>query len=128
MARWQGRLEFKQCFQGRVVDIGAELFAMSAAVVRAEMLRAGGTNGAEAYELADMFCRQSRLRVARLFDALWTNTDAADTRLSKGVLKDRYTWLEEGIIDPAPDGLWISSSAPGASQRPNVARRILGGP
>ena len=32
MARWQGRLEHKQGFLGRVVDIGAELFAMSAAV------------------------------------------------------------------------------------------------
>ena len=32
MARWQGKLEFRQGFLGRVVDIGAELFAMSAAV------------------------------------------------------------------------------------------------
>ncbi len=30
MARWQGKLERKQSFLGRVVDIGAELFAMSA--------------------------------------------------------------------------------------------------
>ena len=125
MARWQGGLEYKQSFLGRVVDIGAELFAMSAAVVRAEMLRAEGRNGTEAYELADMFCRQSRLRVERLFDALWSNTDAADARLARGVLSDRYTWLEEGIIDPAPDGAWIASSAPGPSQRPNLARRIV---
>jgi alkylation response protein AidB-like acyl-CoA dehydrogenase len=127
MARWQGGLEHKQGFLGRVVDIGAELFAMSAAVVRAEMLKAEGTNGAEAYELADLFCRQSRLRVERLFDALWRNTDAADARLVRGVLKDRYTWVEEGIIDPAPDGAWIASNAPGPSQRPNLARRILAG-
>jgi hypothetical protein len=126
MARWQGRLEFQQGFLGRVVDIGAELFAMSAAVVRAEMLRADGGNGAEAYELADLFCRQSRLRVERLFDALWSNTDGDDARLARGVLDDRYTWLEEGILDPAPDGPWIASSAPGPSQRPNLARRITG--
>jgi hypothetical protein len=125
MARWQGRLEHKQSFLGRVVDIGAELFAMSAAVVRAEMLRAEGRNGTEAYELADMFCRQSRLRVERLFDALWSNTDGADARLTRGVLRDRYTWLEEGIFDPAPDGAWIASSVPGPSQRPNLARRIV---
>ena len=126
MARWQARLEFQQGFLARVVDIGAELFAMSAAVVRAEMLRADGRNGAEAYELADVFCRQSRLRVERLFDALWTNTDAADARLARGVLKDRYAWLEEGVLDPAPEGRWIASGAPGPSQRPNVARRIGG--
>ena len=37
MARWQGRLEHKQGFLGRIVDIGAELFAMSAACVRAQL-------------------------------------------------------------------------------------------
>ena len=31
MSRWQGKLECKQGFLGRIVDIGAELFAMSAA-------------------------------------------------------------------------------------------------
>jgi alkylation response protein AidB-like acyl-CoA dehydrogenase len=127
MARWQGKLEFRQGFLGRVVDIGAELFAMSAAVVRAEMLRADGANGGEAYELADLFCRQSRLRVERLFDALWSNTDSADTRLARRALKDRYSWLEEGIIDPAPEGAWIASSAPGDSETPSVARRITAG-
>ncbi|WP_460015636.1 acyl-CoA dehydrogenase family protein, partial [Mycobacterium avium] len=35
MARWQAKLEQRQGFLGRVVDIGAELFAMSAACVRA---------------------------------------------------------------------------------------------
>jgi alkylation response protein AidB-like acyl-CoA dehydrogenase len=127
MARWQGGLEHKQGFLGRVVDIGAELFAMSAAIVRAEMLRADDRNGTEAYELADIFCRQSRLRVERLFDALWSNTDAADSRLARGVLKDRYAWLEEGILDPAPDGPWIASSAAGPAQRPNLARRLGSG-
>ena len=39
MSRWQGRMETKQGFLGRIVDIGAELFAMSAACVRAELLR-----------------------------------------------------------------------------------------
>ncbi|HET9381416.1 MAG TPA: acyl-CoA dehydrogenase family protein, partial [Streptomyces sp.] len=33
MSRWQGRMETKQGFLGRIVDIGAELFAMSAACV-----------------------------------------------------------------------------------------------
>ena len=35
MARWQGKLERKQGFLGRIVDIGAELYAMSAACTRA---------------------------------------------------------------------------------------------
>src|SRR5690606_31126562 len=39
MSRWQGGMEERQAFLARLVDIGAELFAMSAAVVRAETER-----------------------------------------------------------------------------------------
>ena len=38
MGRWQAKLEHKQAFLGRIVDIGAELFAMAACCSRAEML------------------------------------------------------------------------------------------
>ncbi|HEY6797551.1 MAG TPA: acyl-CoA dehydrogenase family protein [Kineosporiaceae bacterium] len=125
MARWQGRLEHRQGFLGRVVDIGAELFAMSAAVVRAQLLVDEGARGREAVQLADAFCRQARLRIDRLFDALWDNTDDVDGRLARAVLADRYLWLEDGILDPAPDGPWIAQDTPGPSQRQNVARRYL---
>src|SRR6266545_1712427 len=69
MARWQAGLEKRQGFLGRIVDIGAELFAMAAACVRAEMQRGlDAAEGAAAYELADVFCQQARLRVEQLFD------------------------------------------------------------
>jgi hypothetical protein len=124
MSRWQGRMETKQGFLGRVVDIGAELFAMSAACVRAELLRTQGDHGREAYQLADAFCHQSRIRVAELFDRLWTNTDDLDRKVVKGVLGGVYEWLEEGVIDPSDDGPWIAEAAPGASERENVHRPI----
>ena len=38
MARWQAKLEQKQSFLGRIVDIGAELFAISSTVVYADTL------------------------------------------------------------------------------------------
>ena len=100
MSRWQGRMETKQGFLGRIVDIGAELFAMSAACVRAEYLRETGDHGREAYQLADVFCRQARIRVEELFGRLWTNTDDLDRKVVDGVLDGSYTWLEEGIDRP----------------------------
>ncbi|MFE2357591.1 acyl-CoA dehydrogenase family protein [Streptomyces parvulus] len=124
MSRWQGRMETKQGFLGRVVDIGAELFAMSAACVRAEHLRATGDHGREAYQLADAFCRQSRIRVEELFGRLWSNTDDLDRRVVKGVLGGAYEWLEQGIVDPSGDGPWIADATPGASERENVRRSI----
>lgn len=124
MARWQAGLERKQGFLSRIVDIGAELFAMAASCVRAQMLRADGPNGQAASELADAFCRQSRLRVERLFDALWTNTDVADERLSRAILDGRYEWFEEDVLDTSEGtGPWIAES--GAEPRESVARRFL---
>lgn len=124
MSRWQGRMETKQGFLGRIVDIGAELFAMSAACVRAEHLRATGDHGREAYQLADAFCRQSRIRVEELFGRLWTNTDDLDRKVVKGVLGGTYTWLEEGVIDPSGDGPWIADASPGPSTKENVRRPL----
>ncbi|WP_406506312.1 acyl-CoA dehydrogenase family protein [Streptomyces sp. NBC_00212] len=124
MSRWQGRMETKQGFLGRIVDIGAELFAISAACVRAEHLRATGENGREAVQLADTFCRQSRIRVEELFTRLWSNTDDLDRKIVDEVLAGSYTWLEEGVLDPSDDGPWIADATPGPAKRDNVHRPI----
>jgi alkylation response protein AidB-like acyl-CoA dehydrogenase len=127
MARWQAGLEKRQGFLGRIVDIGAELFAMAAVCVRAEMQRAeNATEGAAAYELAEVFCQQARLRVDTLFEALFTNTDDTDHRLAKDTLDGRYTWLEGGVLDPSEGtGPWIATWEPGPSTEPNLGRRIV---
>ncbi|QGN56968.1 acyl-CoA dehydrogenase family protein [Nostocoides sp. HKS02] len=126
MSRWQAKLEYRQAFLGRIVDIGAELFAMSAACSRAAMLRAddAGT-GRSAQQLADVFCRQSRLRTEALFAALWTNTDDADGRVAHGVLAGDYTWLEEGVLDVSEGtGPWIAPWSPGPSESESVWRAV----
>lgn len=127
MARWQAGLEQKQAFLGRIVDIGAELFAMSATCVRAESQRvADPVVGAQAYELADVFCQQAALRVEALFHALWTNTDSSDVRLANDLLEGRYTWLEDGAVDQSEGtGPWIAHWEPGPSTETNLARRFL---
>ncbi len=127
MARWQASLEQKQGFLGRVVDVGAELFAMSAACVRAEAQRtADATVGAGAYELADAFCQQATLRVQALFAGLWANSDSTDVRVARGVLDGQYTWLEAGILDQSEGtGPWIAHWEPGESTETNLARRFL---
>jgi len=120
MARWQGRLERKQGFLGRIVDIGAELFAMSAACMRAH-----AQADPAGRELADLFCKQSRLRVEALFAALWDNTDALDVQATRRVLDGRYLALEEGVLPAVPQaGEWVSSWAPGPSTVEDVRRRL----
>jgi alkylation response protein AidB-like acyl-CoA dehydrogenase len=120
MARWRGKMERKQAFLGRIVDIGAELFAMSASCVRAT-----AEGHAEGRELADLFCRQSRGRVKALFDQLWDNTDDRDSKAAKKVGEGRYAFLEEGILPAVPDeGEWVAPWAPGATTATDVRRRI----
>jgi alkylation response protein AidB-like acyl-CoA dehydrogenase len=119
MARWQGKLEHRQGFLGRIVDIGAELFAISAVCVRAK------ESGDRAQvELADAFCRQARLRVTDLFGALWDNSDALDRSLAKKVVAGDYAFLETGVILPPDQGEWVSTWEPGPSQLPDVRRRL----
>ena len=76
MARWQAKLEKKQTFLGRIVDIGAELFAISATVVYADTIgREHPERKAEAIELAELFCAMAKRRADTLFHELWANDD-----------------------------------------------------
>jgi hypothetical protein len=105
MGRYQAKLERKQSVLGRIVDIGAELFAIASAVVYAQTLqREQPERAAEALALADLFCRQARRRVDALFDALFSNDDTDAYALAQGVLGGRYSWLENGVLDPADAG------------------------
>ena len=59
MMVYQGKLQNKQAFLFRLVDIANELFAISTSVTRAHaMAEAGHAEAANAAELADLFCPQ----------------------------------------------------------------------
>lgn len=124
MGRWQAKLEHKQAFLGRIVDIGAELFAMAACCSRAEMLlRTAPERGASAYQLADAYCAQARVRVEEYFDQLWRNTDDGDRGLTRQVLAGDFEWLEAGVLDQSEGtGPWIADASPRASATENLHR------
>ncbi len=121
MSRWQGKMERKQAFLGRVVDIGAELFAISAVCVRARAERARRPEGVE---LADLFCRQAQQRADELFRALWENTDRVDGAAARRIVGGRYAFLEEGVIPASAEGPWVSRWQPGPSSATDVRRRV----
>jgi alkylation response protein AidB-like acyl-CoA dehydrogenase len=110
MGRYQARLEQKGHLLGRIVDIGAELYAISCAVVYATSL---GT--AEARELADLFAKQARRRADRLFHELWSNDDAEQYKAAQGILEGRHTWFEADLLDPADQPAVSSTSAAATS-------------
>lgn len=114
MARYQARLDRKQVLLGHIVDIGAELFAMSAVCTRATAMRHDDPAvGRNAIGLADAFCAQSRLRVEALFRGLRGSTAASDDRLAGAVMAGRLRWVEEGILDASEGtGPWIATRTP----------------
>lgn len=121
MARWQGAMERRQAFLGRAVDIGAELFAMTASCVRA---KAEASTDPTGVELADAFCEQARVRVEALFTALWHNSDASDRKLARKVLEGRYAKLEQGVRLVRRDLPWVAPWRVGPSTTADVRRRL----
>lgn len=120
---YQGRLQHKQGFLFRLVDVVDELFAMAATVSRAEALRRAGRPEAErAVELADLFCRSSRHTVAKLFRDLWRNDDVRKYKTGVAVTDGKHAWMHEGTIPVAEHHHAGAPAAKAAPERPVAAR------
>ncbi|HWB39772.1 MAG TPA: acyl-CoA dehydrogenase family protein [Gemmatimonadales bacterium] len=115
MVRFGPRLEKRQMVLGRLVEIGAELLAMTAACSRANALEAGRRDGGTAgrtdeadvpgpVDLADVFCRQARRRVEDRFKAVFDNDDVPTYRVAQQVLRGEHGWLETGMVRTAEEG------------------------
>jgi len=98
---YQDRLERKQMLLGRLMDIGTELFAISATVAYAQQLK-GQKSGLEntPYYLANTFAWNARRRIELLFHELAHNEDSRSNKLAATVLEGKLSWLESDIIDP----------------------------
>jgi hypothetical protein len=95
MMRFGPKLEQRQMVLFRLVDIGADLFAMAVVCARAEMLRRKGQP--EAVQLADLFCVDARRRVHAIFRRVFNNDDVRTYGVARDVLAGRHTWLEKGM-------------------------------
>jgi hypothetical protein len=75
-----------------------ELLAMAASVSRAHSLTGlERPDGAVATELADIFCRDARRKVRRLFEDLWKNDDDRKNRIAERVMHE-HAWMVEGRL------------------------------
>jgi alkylation response protein AidB-like acyl-CoA dehydrogenase len=118
MGRYRARLERKGRLLGRIVDIGAELYAMACACVHAQTIaRERPERGQEAVELADLFCGQARRRADRLFRELWANDDDHQYQVAQQVLSGRHEWFERDVLDPAGDGPMMPAHSEPAVRR-----------
>ena len=114
MVRFGPKLEKRQAVLGRLVDIGSELFVMTASCVSAARHMKRDPADTTPVELADHACRLARLRIRRHFRELFSNEDARTYDLAQRTLEGRYAWLENGVVSgPASSaGGVVSSDAP----------------
>ncbi len=118
MGRYQAKLEQKGALLGRIVDIGAELYAIASACTYASTLGQDDPSNQEAiYELADLFCTQARSRAEALFEQLWHNHDDAQYKFAQSLLEGRYEFFEHDVVDPAGDGPMIPEHEPAAAEK-----------
>ncbi|HSM16129.1 MAG TPA: acyl-CoA dehydrogenase family protein, partial [Gemmatimonadales bacterium] len=98
MVRFGAKLEKRQAVLGRLVEIGAELLAITAACSRAQALVKKDRSNRGPVELADLFSRHARRRVEDRFSSVFRNDDVRTYATARKVLDDVYLWLEEGMV------------------------------
>ncbi len=124
MLRFGPGLERRQAVLGRLVDIGADLFVVTASCVRAMKLTGERPGDRTPFELADAACKLARRRIKANFRAVFRNDDTDIYRVARGALDDRYAWLETGIAgEPDPDERASTARPP----RPEPEPAAVGG-
>ena len=97
MLKFQKKLESKQSLLNRIVDIGTELFAMSATCSYADALIKEGKSK-DAQQLADLFCLEARKRIEISFQEIHNNFDKKKIAVAKKLMAEDFKWLENDII------------------------------
>ena len=101
MAKHGPKLERQQLLLGRVVDIGTELFAITAAALYADALIKANDPAHprdEVEQLLQCFVADARSRVAGAFAALGHNNDSRNYKLTQSLLEGKHTYLRDGIV------------------------------
>lgn len=104
MMVYQARLEKKQAFLFRAVDIGMEIFAIASTCARAKSMADRNSPHAEqAEKLTKLFCRDATQRIRRLFHEMWNNNDELKYSVARDILEGEYKWLERHTVDSDPE-------------------------
>jgi alkylation response protein AidB-like acyl-CoA dehydrogenase len=113
------KLERRQAFLFRLVDICDELFAMTSAIAIAQrMARARDVAAHNAGALADAFCRTSRKRIGASFARLWRNDDKLKYALAQATLSGQHRFIEHTEPELEPQtGVHVPAPRPASKTR-----------
>ena len=89
MLRHGPALDKQQLLLGRLAEIGAELFVISASASRAQAM-----GEEEIIDLVDCIFDDAKLRIDQKFKSLRNNNDKKNYSLARKVLDSKYKFLE----------------------------------
>ncbi len=112
MGRYQAQLEQKGHLLGRIVDIGAELYAISAAITYAI------DAGHRARRASWPTCSPTRPAAAPTGSSTscGPTTTPTSTRPPRRCSTGRYTWFEADVLDPAESQAGVADAVPHAGR------------
>ena len=102
MASYGPKLEYEQLILANFVDIGVDLFVMSASLAYAESLLAGNPDDSTPNELADLFCKNARQRIAASFKAVRKNHNKTFNRVARTMMDGDLAWMETDVYGDLP--------------------------
>ena len=126
-------LEYKQRVLGRIVDIGTDLFSISAAASFAAYHMKDKPGDKSVLKVMETYFTFAKQRIDNNFVALKKNYDSEQRSFALDVISDKALWLEEGTISEAgtlqPDfskvkgGKTADSAAAGKNGKNGTAKK-----
>ncbi len=102
MARFGPKMEFEQVLLSNFVEIGVDLFAMTASLALAEKRLSENPDDSSPQELADLFCKDARDRIEAQFRAVKKNHNRDFKKVTKSLMESKLDWLMAGYHKTLP--------------------------
>ncbi|GMV99674.1 MAG: putative acyl-CoA dehydrogenase FadE10 [Candidatus Hydrogenedentota bacterium] len=102
MAKFGPKMEFEQVILGEFVEIGVDLFVMGCCLAYAELQLKKNPKDTSPQELADLFCKNARARIAAHFKAVKKNHNRAYNETAKSLMGGKYDWMIWGVYNDFP--------------------------
>ncbi len=102
MAAHGPKLEYEQIILSNFVDIGVDLFVMSASLAHAESLLAANPSDTTPDQLADLFCRGARERIAQNFAAVGKNHNKLYDKTARKLMDGELDWMVTDVYADLP--------------------------
>jgi len=100
MLRYGPGLDKQQLTLSRLTEIGSELFVISAAVFKADMLIKQGKDAKNIFLLIDTIFNNSKNKIKSIRSNVWFNSDSKNYKLGRKVLDGTYKSMESVATQP----------------------------